>query len=132
MEPSVMAPSVIDEVVNLVFSVVAPILAAVGTAVLVKLFAKLGIELDLTRKAALEQQLGNAVALTEEWAAVRIKNGIPITAQQKAEHYIGVVADKLPHVTPDEATAVAKTILGRFKVAAAGSLSDLSQAVASK
>lgn len=123
-----MEPSIVDETVKLIFSILGPILAALGTAVLLKLLAKLGIELDMTKKAVIEQQLGDAVALTEEWASVQIKRGLPINAQQKAEHYIGIVADKVPGVSPDEATKVAKTILGRFKVAGAGSLSDLSQA----
>jgi hypothetical protein len=127
MEPSVNV-SVVDELVKLVFAVVGPIIAAAATALFVRLFRKAGIELDMTKQAVIEQKLGDAVALTEEWASIRLKNGIPISAQQKAEHYLGVVADTVPNVTPEEATAIAKTILGRFRVAASGSLSDVRSA----
>lgn len=118
----------IDEVVKLIFVIVGPVLAAVLTALLVRLFAKAGIELDMTKKAVIEQKLGDLVAQTEEWAASRIKRGIPTTAGDKANAYLASAIDKVPEVTAQEATDVAKTILGRFRVAAAGSVSDLTQA----
>lgn len=129
MDPSA---SLVDEVIKLVFVILGPILATAATALVVQLFRKAGIELDMTKQAVIEQKLGDAVALTEEWASVQIKRGLPINAQQKAEHYVGVVLDKVPGVTPEEATAAAKIILGRFKVAASGSVLDIRTAVERK
>lgn len=123
-----MEPSILDEMVKLVFVIIGPIVAAALTTLLVRLFAKAGIELDLTKKAVIEQKLGDLVAQTEEWASIKIKQGIPITAGDKANKYLALVIDNVPGVNSDEATDVAKTILGRFRVAAAGSLVDLRQA----
>lgn len=123
-----MEPSILDEIVKLVFVIVGPIVAAAFTTLLVRLFAKAGIELDMTKKAVIEQKLGDLVAQTEEWAAIKLKQGIPVTASDKANKYLALVVDKVPGVNGDEATEVAKTILGRFKVAAAGSVVDLRQA----
>ena len=122
----------IDEVVKLIFVIVGPVLAAALTALLVRLFAKAGIELDMTKKAVIEQKLGDVVAMTEEWASTQIKRGIPTTAGDKANHYLAIALDKVPEVTADEAVETAKTILGRFRVAASGSVSDLSQAAGKK
>jgi hypothetical protein len=125
-----MAPmSVTDEFVRLVFSILGPILAAALTALVVQAFRKIGIELDMTKRAKVEQLLGDAVAQTEEWASVQIKRGIPVTAGDKAEHYVGLALDQVPGITPDEATTVAKTIIGRFRVASSASLSDVRSAV---
>jgi len=116
---------ILDEVVKLIFSILGPIIAGALTAVLVQWLRKLGVELDDAKRERLELTLGNAVALTEEWAATQLKRGMPVTSAMKAQHYLALVADKVPGVTTDEATQVAKTILGRFKVAAAGSVSDV-------
>lgn len=117
--------SFVDEVVKLVFGVLAPVLSVLAIAALTQLLRKWGIELDAAKAAKLEQLLGDAVAQTEEWASSQIKRGIPVTAQLKAEHYLGLAVDRVPGVTAEEATRVAKTILGRFRVAAAASVSDV-------
>ena len=123
-----MEPSILDEMVKLVFVIIGPIVAAALTTLLVRLFAKAGIELDLTKRAVIEQKLGDLVAQTEEWASIKIKQGISVTAGDKANKYLALVIDNVPGVNIDEATDVAKTILGRFRVAAAGSMLDLRQA----
>jgi hypothetical protein len=115
--------------VKLIFVILGPILATAATALIVQLLRKAGIDLDQAKKAVIEQKLGDAVALTEEWASVQIKRGVPVTAAQKAMKYLDKAIAKVPNVTPDEATEAAKTILGRFKVAAAGSVSDVRVAV---
>ena len=120
-----METDLVGEVVKLVFSILGPIIAAAVVAVLVQLLRKLGIELDASKQVKVEAALGNAVALTEEWASTQIKRGIPVTAADKATHYLSLAADKVPGVSPEEATDVARVILGRFRVAAAASVSDI-------
>lgn len=124
-----MSDSVLIELLKLVFAILAPVLTAALTALVVRLFKKAGMEVQQSKQDQLNSLLFKLVAQTEEWASVKIKNGVGITAQDKAEHYIALVAEKLPGVSPEEATDVAKQVLGHAKLAATAVLQDVRAAV---
>lgn len=117
------------ELVKLFFAIVAPILATLLGGLLVQALRKIGIQIDEAKKAQVNSLLFKLIAQTEEWASVRIKNGMTITAQDKAEHYVALAAEKLPNVSAEEAVAVSKQVLGTARLAGTAVLKDLRVAV---
>lgn len=116
------------EVVKLVFAIVAPVLATLVTALLVRLFKKVGLQLDAERQAKLEKITHDAILRAEEVAATRLRAQLPVTAKDKLETAIADILDRVPGVTADEAAALVHQQLPRVGLGAASFLTRVRQA----
>jgi hypothetical protein len=88
----------------------------VGLAV--QMLRKAGLDLSAEQQAKMEATIGRIVAETEEWASAQAKAGKPVTTTNKILYFNQRVAEELPKLGADQATAIAQAILGRMKLQA--------------
>jgi hypothetical protein len=116
---------IVTELIKLVLAIVAPILSALIVGLAYKAFQRMGLTVSAEQRARLEHLVAALVAQTEEWASSRIKAGLPVTAEQKAQYYLQLATDRLPGISSDEAHALAQTILGRIRLGTTAVLQDV-------
>src|SRR3972149_6691182 len=127
---TIMSDDLVLEVVRLALTILAPVLAALGSAVLVKMFQRVGLEVSAEKQARLEKIAQDAIFGAEEWAAGAIKRNLPVPSGAKLNQALARFLMRAPGVSEDEAAAIIHAELPKVGLGAVGFLRAVRQAAA--
>lgn len=121
-----------DSAVHTLANIAASILLTVLTPLIVRwIFRRAelaGLHLSAEKEAQTEKIVRDIILRVEEWAASRVKVGVPLTAKDKFEKALIAVVDKVPGITDQEAADLIHATLPKVGAGAAAFLEGVRQA----
>lgn len=106
------------ELVKWALAIAAPIVSAFLVAIMVKVFQKLGLQIDAGQQMKLQSLAQQAILSSEEWAAAKIKANFTVTAKMKLERALTTMLDKVPGISTEEAALLIEAELPKLNLGA--------------
>jgi len=122
--------TILDEVVKLVFSVAALVIAPLAVALVARLLRKVGLSLDAEKQAKIEKIARDGILLAEEKAARLVKAKLrPMLSSEKLAMAMKHLLDQVPGISTDEAELIVTQELPKVGVGATAVFAATRQAV---
>lgn len=111
------------ELIKLGFTILTVMVVPLVTAILIKVLKRIGLSVSAEQQAKLEKLAQDAILATEEYASARIKAQlVKLLPAEKLTKAVELLMDKVPGITPQEATLLVQQELPKLRASAAGFL----------